>query len=255
MVLGGANLSHTPNKSFLASTAPLRLDWTCGLPWRAALGLHCRSMLPRFASLPVFQWHERSIHVPRTERIAEGFAQLAPHHAQSMLDVGCGDGVLARRLADRLSISELHGVDIKLRPNAIIDVRAYDGTTLPFSDESFDLISIADVLHHAQDPAVVIRECLRVLRPSGAFLIKDHFRFTVWSQVVLHGMDAFGNYASGVFVRGNYLSAPEWIDLITRSGGTVDKLVWPFLIHDLPWRLVTRSEYQFLARVRRNPTS
>jgi hypothetical protein len=62
-------------------------------------------------------------------------------------------------------------------------------------------------------------------------------------------MDLLGNYSTDVFVRGTYLSPPQWVELVVAAGGTVDKLVWPFEVHALPWRLVTRSEYQFLMRV------
>jgi hypothetical protein len=64
-------------------------------------------------------------------------------------------------------------------------------------------------------------------------------------------MDVIGNYAQGIVVTGTYLSPSQWVQLVASAGGTIDKLVWPFEVHDLPWRLVTRSEYQFLARVRR----
>ena len=43
---------------------------------------------------------------------------------------------------------------------------------------------------------------------------------------------------------------PLAADLVSWVGGRIDEVVWPFRIHDMPWRLVAKSEYQFLMRVR-----
>lgn len=64
-------------------------------------------------------------------------------------------------------------------------------------------------------------------------------------------MDVIGNYAQGILVRGTYLAPDEWVDLVAAAGGAIDSLKWPFEVHNLPWRMVTRSELQFVARVRK----
>lgn len=207
-------------------------------------------MAPRLQGLPFFRWHSSRIHVPRVQRLTEGIASLAPSGAASMLDIGCGDGTLARGIADRVGATDLHGVDVLVRPSAVIPVKAYDGHALPFEDRRFDLVTISDVLHHAESPLAVVREALRVLCPGGALIVKDHFRFGAVSNATLLAMDVVGNYAAGVLVRGKYLSPAEWVELVASAGGSIDRLVWPFQIHDLPWRIVTRSEYQFVMRVR-----
>jgi ubiquinone/menaquinone biosynthesis C-methylase UbiE len=131
----------------------------------------------------------------------------------------------------------------------VIDVRQYDGRTLPFEDARFDLVTIVDVLHHCSDMRAVFAEVIRVVKPTGAVVVKDHFQFGAWSSGVLWAMDMFGNTAFGVKVRGNYLSPPQWVDLVTASGGSIEKLVWPFRVHPAALRLVARAEYQFLMRV------
>ncbi|MDB4957875.1 MAG: uncharacterized protein JWO36_5444 [Myxococcales bacterium] len=208
-------------------------------------------MAPSLLSkLSVFQWHAAKVQSPRADRLAAAIVDLAPP-ARSMLDIGSSDGVLARTAADRLGITDVRGVDVKVQPTPAIPVEAYDGRALPFESGRFDLVTICDVLHHAEDPLAVVREAIRVLAPNGALVIKDHFKWGHWSNGVLLAMDIFGNYKAGVLVTGNYLRAPDWIDLIAEAGGTVDRLLWPFAVHDLPWRIITRSEYQFVMRVRR----
>jgi len=202
----------------------------------------------RAANRAIFHLHHQAIHVPRVERIARGMAELA-EDAGTMLDIGCGNGLLARRIAQLAHADTVRGVDVMVRDETSVPVAHYDGAHLPFDDASFDVITICDVLHHTADPLAVVKDAVRVLRPKGRIVIKDHFRLGTVSNAVLLAMDMLGNYSTGVLVRGTYLSPPQWVDLVASAGGTVDKLVWPFEVHALPWRLVTRSEYQFLMRV------
>jgi 2-polyprenyl-3-methyl-5-hydroxy-6-metoxy-1,4-benzoquinol methylase len=168
-----------------------------------------------------------------------------------MLDIGCGDGRLARATADRLGAIDVQGVDVLVRPGSLVPVLHYDGRTLPFPDQRFDVVTLCDVLHHAETPDAVLREALRVLRPQGRLIVKDHFRFGPWSHLILLAMDVVGNIPKGVLVRGRYMSGPEWMSLVAESGARMEHLIWPLQIHVLPWRLIARSHYQFAMRLSR----
>jgi SAM-dependent methyltransferase len=194
-------------------------------------------------------YHHRAIHLPRTERIARSLSTLLSRYDQpvSLLDVGCGDGVVARQIAERLGTGQVHGVDIKLRASSAIEVQEYDGQRLPFDDGQFDVVMLSDVLHHAYDAEALLRDCLRVARRAVA--IKDHLAFGFFSDKLLWLMDVAGNAAPGVEVRGNYLQPQQWFELVDRVGGRICAVDWPLRIHDLPWRVLTRSELQFAALV------
>jgi SAM-dependent methyltransferase len=200
-------------------------------------------MLPRIGRA-LAAYHHRAIHRPRVRRVARSLAAQIGG-AASLLDVGCGDGTMAADVAARVGAQRLAGIDVSIRPDAIIQVRDYDGRKLPYPDESFEIVVLADVLHHAEQPEVVLREALRVAERGVA--LKDHLSFGVVSSWVLLVMDHVGNAAPGVTVRGHYLSLQEWFELVSRAGGRIRSLRWPLRIHDLPWRLVTRSELQFTA--------
>lgn len=98
------------------------------------------------------------------------------------LDVGCGTGALAARLAE--AGFAMTGVDaspgmlgiLRARTAAVRAVVA-SGTSLPFADDRFDLVLSVAALHHVADPDDVRRtlaEMVRVARPAGRILVWDH---------------------------------------------------------------------------------
>jgi SAM-dependent methyltransferase len=190
--------------------------------------------------------HHRRVHVPRVERVARALARQIGR-ASSLLDLGCGDGTVARDIGALVGASRIAGVDVKVRPYVAIEVSAYDGTHLPFADGAFEAVVISDVLHHCKDPSAVLAEALRVA--SRVVAIKDHFRFGLVSDKILLLMDIVGNHGPAVEVRGTYFAPSEWIDLVARAGGRFTGVEWPLRIHDLPFRLVTQDRLQFAARV------
>lgn len=194
----------------------------------------------------LFSAHHRRVHVPRVDRVARALAAQIGH-ARSLLDVGCGDGTVARQIGDAVGAERVAGVDVKVRPQVAVEVTAYDGLHLPFADGAFDVVVISDVLHHCEDPHAVLREALRVAKDAVA--VKDHFCFGPISEKILLWMDQVGNAAPGVHVRGTYWTPAEWVEMVNAAGGRIAKLEWPLQIHDYPFRLVTRDELQFAARI------
>jgi len=84
-----------------------------------------------------------------------------------VLDVGCGDKPYLPFFSDAY---EYVGVD---PANAHADVRAH-AEELPFEDGSFDLVLCVQVLEHVDDPARVVGELHRVVRPGGRVLASTH---------------------------------------------------------------------------------
>lgn len=193
-----------------------------------------------------YQVHRQAVQLPRASRITDTFVQLVGK-AGSLLDVGAGDGAIAADVARSVGATRVVGVDVLVRPVTVIEVLSYDGERLPFEDESFEVVTISDVLHHCAKPKDVLRECLRVA--SRCVLVKDHFRFGPLSNAMLLALDVVGNAEAGVLVRGTYFSPNEWIELVRHSGGRIGALEWPMQIHATPLRYITRDELQFAMRV------
>jgi SAM-dependent methyltransferase len=191
-------------------------------------------------------YHHRTSRLPQGERVCASLTKQI-RHAESLLDVGCGDGQNTLRFANAVGATRVEGVDILIRANPVIDVKRYDGRHLPFPDKSFDVVTIVDVLHHCEDMQAVLTECVRVAKEAVA--IKDHFKFGKLTDKMLYWMDIAGNAKDGIPSPGNFLHPREWVELVEKAGGTIVSLDWPLKTHDLPWRLVGWPELQFTARI------
>jgi ubiquinone/menaquinone biosynthesis C-methylase UbiE len=99
-----------------------------------------------------------------------------------LLDVGCGTGLLATRLAragyDVTGVDASEGMLEVLRARAPeVDGVQGSGTALPFADDTFDLVLSVAVMHHIAEPGQVRRalaEMVRVAKPWGRILVWDH---------------------------------------------------------------------------------
>ncbi len=96
-------------------------------------------------------------------------------------DLGCGTGTLAAALAPH--VAHVHAVDAsaamleaaRSRLLGVTNVTMSEGVleALPLPDASLDVAVLLLVLHHVADPARVLAEVHRVLRPNGRLLIAD----------------------------------------------------------------------------------
>jgi SAM-dependent methyltransferase len=170
-----------------------------------------------------------SAHVPLYTWRKPGYQYLAlanlqrhwdPNH-RSALDVGGGTGVIAHTVKALFGLERVASVDVQDRflPSLGIETAIYDGTTLPFANDSFDCILLFNVLHHV--PVAVreplIRECRRVAG-RGPIYIKDHLSRGAVDDSRLAILDLLGNVPFGGMIHANYLREADWSDLALRTG-------------------------------------
>lgn len=134
----------------------------------------------------------------------------------SVLDVGCGDGLLAALVMRRRPDLRIRGVDILHRETQYIPVDIYDKSELPYGDESFDSVMFVDVLHHSDNPAHLLNQAIRVGRKI--VIIKDHVLKGTLAAPILRFMDYIGNARHGVGLAYNYLSEEQWKRTIESTG-------------------------------------
>ena len=151
--------------------------------------------------------HGRFVHEGRVSRLSSLLAEFLPPNA-SVLDVGCGDGGIASLIRSRRSDVTIEGIDVHVRDSALTPVSSFDGKTIPFDENSFDVVMFVDVLHHTDDPIVLLREAARVARKI--VLLKDHNDEGVLSNQTLRLMDWIGNSPYGVALPYNYWKRRSW---------------------------------------------
>jgi SAM-dependent methyltransferase len=178
---------------------------------------------------------------PVVKRLMAGFhgaldelwARASP---ESVLDVGCGEGVLTLEWAERLGDRRIVGIDLddpklsaewaaRRRPN--LEFRAEEATSLSFGDDEFDMAAAIEVLEHVPEPVVTVAEMARVAR---RWLLVSVPREPLWRGL---------NMARGAYLRDlgntpghvNHWSKRAFVSLLSRYG-RVEEARSPF-----PWTM------------------
>ena len=165
--------------------------------------------------------------------LEELFLKAAP---TSILDVGCGEGVLTHKWAQRID-GTVVGIDLddpelhaewEKRSCANLEYRVMKAENLPFDDDEFDMASAIEVLEHVPDPEHTVAEMARVA--SGHLLV------SVPREPLWRGL----NMARGAYLRDlgntpghvNHWSKRSFVELLSRHGEVVESRS-PF-----PWTML-----------------
>jgi len=157
--------------------------------------------------------------------------------ALSVLDVGCGEGVLTLEWAKQLGDGRIVGIDLddpklraewakRERPN--LEFRAEEATRLSFADDEFDLAAAIEVLEHVPEPEATLAEMARVAH--------RHLLVSVPREPLWRGL----NMARGAYWRNlgntpghvNHWSKRGFVSLLSRYGA-VEEVRSPF-----PWTML-----------------
>jgi 2-polyprenyl-3-methyl-5-hydroxy-6-metoxy-1,4-benzoquinol methylase len=155
----------------------------------------------------------------------------------SLLDVGCGEGVLAHRWAQRLGERRVVGIDLeedslqagwaeRQAPN--LEYRVMRAENLPFADGEFDVASAIEVLEHVPDPEHTLAEMARC---AERHLLVSVPREPLWRMLnMARGAywSALGNTPGHL----NHFSRRAFVALLSRYG-TVVEVRSPF-----PWTML-----------------
>jgi SAM-dependent methyltransferase len=152
------------------------------------------------------------------------FVQADP---QSLLDVGCGEGVLTEKWARRLGDKRVVGIDLddpalhaewaqRRAPN--LEYRVMKAENLPFADGEFDVASAIEVLEHVPDPEHTVAEMARV---AARWLLVSVPREPLWRGL---------NMARGAYLKDlgntpghlNHWSKRSFVALLSRHGEVVE---------------------------------
>lgn len=177
------------------------------------------------------EWLEtQSLHPFIREVGEKSLARLDLQKGESVLEIGCGTGVFLPRLA-ALTGPDGHVVGLDYAPAFLTDARerlAEAGLTdrvelvegdahhLPFDNAAFDAAHCERVLMHVEDPAGVIREMRRVVRPGGRAVAAEIFGAAATMdtsdpvtnrQIELAMISGIRNSQMGIQLRGLFVEA------------------------------------------------
>jgi len=146
---------------------------------------------------------------------------------QSVLDVGCGEGVLVHRWATARPQTRVVGFDLedpvlqaeweqRKAPN--LEYRVMKAERMPFADDEFDVATAIEVLEHVPDPAHTVSEMARV---AQRFLLVSVPREPLWRGL---------NMARGAYIKDlgntpghvNHWSKRTFASLLGRHGEVVE---------------------------------
>ncbi len=161
------------------------------------------------------------------------FAQASP---ASLLDVGCGEGIITEAWAPQVEPGPVVGVDLEdqqlrreweRRAGGNLEFRTMQAERLDFADGAFEMVSAIEVLEHVRDPWQVLAEMSRC---SSRWLLVSVPREPVWRAT---------NMARGAYWRSlgntpghlNHWSSRSFVSLLGQYG-TVVAVRRPF-----PWTM------------------
>jgi 2-polyprenyl-3-methyl-5-hydroxy-6-metoxy-1,4-benzoquinol methylase len=153
----------------------------------------------------------------------ELFAIAAP---RSLLDVGCGEGVLVYEWAQQLADKRVVGIDLeeesiqagwaqRQAPN--LEYKIMQAENLPFGDDEFDVATAIEVLEHVPDPAHTVEEMARV---ASRWLLVSVPREPLWRGLNLARgayLKELGNTPGHI----NHWSKRSFAELLSRHGEVV----------------------------------
>lgn len=190
--------------------------------------------------------HESRVLKRRIHVLGGHLTQLIPPEAY-VLDVGCGSGQIDRLILGHRKDIKIDGVDVLIREGTAIMVTKYDGNTLPFEDNSYDVVMFIDVLHHTENIDGLLAEAKRVSRKF--VVLKDHILTGFFAKQRLIFMDRVGNRRFGVGLPYSYYTKQEWLSAFEKLGLSVD--VWNPKLHlyPKPFSFVFDANLHFIARL------
>jgi len=164
-------------------------------------------------------------------RVDEAAAELRP---ASVLDVGCGEGIVTERLARGLAPARVLGVDAESHlqdewqarsaPNlSFATGSAYD---LPFEDGSFELVCCMEVLEHLERPRDALAEMSRVAGRALLLSVPNEPGWRISHLLAGRNIGALGNTPGHI----NHWSKRAFVRLTSQFGSVHAEPVFPWTL-------------------------
>jgi 2-polyprenyl-6-hydroxyphenyl methylase / 3-demethylubiquinone-9 3-methyltransferase len=194
--------------------------------------------IAKFGALASRWWDpqgpQRPLHILNPVRLAY-VQQFATLKAATVLDVGCGGGLLTEAMAgqgaracgidlspDLIDIAQLHGLESGIRADyRLISAEAMAAE----APNSFDVITCTEMLEHVPDPQAIVQACFDMLKPGGRFFLSTLNRTPAAFALAIVGAE----YVAGLLPKGTHdyrqFIKPSEMAAALRAAG--------FVLHDI----------------------
>jgi 2-polyprenyl-6-hydroxyphenyl methylase/3-demethylubiquinone-9 3-methyltransferase len=194
--------------------------------------------IAKFGALASRWWDpqgpQRPLHTLNPVRLAY-VQQFATLKAATVLDVGCGGGLLTEAMAgqgaracgidlspDLIDIAQLHGLESGIRADyRLISAEAMAAE----APNSFDVITCMEMLEHVPDPQAIVQACFDMLKPGGRFFLSTLNRTPAAFALAIVGAE----YVAGLLPKGTHdyrqFIKPSEMATALRAAG--------FVLHDI----------------------
>lgn len=125
-------------------------------------------------------------------RLEQVIASQVPSHAETILDVGCGNGWVANLFSEKqhvisMDISSVNAIKVhhanKHRNHNGLVADVYH---LPLKQESIDCIIASEIIEHVADPKLFISKLYHVLKPGGTLIITTPYKEKIEYYLCVH---------------------------------------------------------------------
>jgi ubiquinone/menaquinone biosynthesis C-methylase UbiE len=128
-------------------------------------------------------WKYHNVEHPRHLAVRERFFIIKNEIIGKTLDIGCGTGLLSHLLGN-----QVFGVDVQLK--VLKEAKNYSDSffcqsfaeELPFKNESFDTVILAETIEHIFSPEKAVAEIYRVLKIEGKLILTCPYRGKIAEQ-------------------------------------------------------------------------
>jgi 2-polyprenyl-3-methyl-5-hydroxy-6-metoxy-1,4-benzoquinol methylase len=154
---------------------------------------------------------------------------------KKLLDVGCYDGTYSKLFLD--SGNDVYGLEAsrmavrEAKKKGIKATVADLETTFPYKNQYFDTIHAGEVIEHLYNTDIFIKECKRVLKPSGRLIITTPNTLSLPRRIVY------------LFGKGNFLDPSNSVSLEGRAVGHIRYFTFETLIKFLAYHGMVLTKY------------
>lgn len=166
-----------------------------------------------------------------------------------ILDIGSGFGALGERLLKAAAEAgkgiDIQGLEKHPRGGEQIETLAFDGYDIPCENGHYDVVILADVVHHEEDYMRLLKEAARVTR--RLLIIKDHTPVGFLGHARICFMDWAANSPYGVKCLYRYFPAARWRSIFDELGLEVVRELESIRLYPQPFNVLFGNRLQYFA--------